>query len=106
MTLLQKATKERDSRRSSALHAHIDYWNRQDPKGTYEHEKYEQGWQVGYNDAFTFLEGRATQGDKIGMREIWILKRIKESGYRGGFMWEFEQGMRKGMQDFYSCVGL
>jgi hypothetical protein len=68
--LLQKAIKERDKRRSIALRQHIDYWNRTDPGGTYEHEKYEQGWQIGYQDALAFLKGRATQGDKIGMLEI------------------------------------
>jgi hypothetical protein len=77
-----------------------------DPNGHYEHEKYEYGWQVGYQDALGFFEGRGTQGDKIGMFEIWILKRIRESGYRGGFTWLFEQGLRKGAQDCYSAVGV
>jgi aryl-phospho-beta-D-glucosidase BglC (GH1 family) len=104
--LLQKATREKDGRMHEALEQHISYWTRADPNGNYEHEKYEQGWRVGYQDAFTFLEGRATQGDRIGMLEMWVLKRLKESGYRGGFTWLFEQGLRKGIQDFYSAVGL
>jgi aryl-phospho-beta-D-glucosidase BglC (GH1 family) len=104
--MLQKAMHERDDRMRRSLEQHVGYWNHTDPNGKYEHEKYEHGWQVGYQDAFAFLEGRATQGDKIGMLEMWILKRLRESGYRGGFTWLFEQGLRKGVSDFYSAVEL
>jgi aryl-phospho-beta-D-glucosidase BglC (GH1 family) len=104
--LLEKALREKDRRVHKALQQHISYWTRVDPGGRYEHEKYEHGWQVGYQDAFTFLEGRATQGDRIGMLEMWVLKRLKDSGYRGGFTWLFEQGLRRGVQDFYATVGL
>jgi hypothetical protein len=61
---------------------------------------------VGYQDAFAFFEGRDTQGDRIGMLEMWVLKRIRESGYRGSFTWLFEQGLRKGVHDFYATAGL
>ncbi|KAF1919151.1 glycoside hydrolase superfamily [Ampelomyces quisqualis] len=104
--VLQKAIRERDSRMHGALDQHIAHWTRADPKGNYEHEKYEYGWKVGYQDAFAFLQGRTTPGDRIGMLELWILKRLRESGYPGGFTWLFEQGLRKGIQDFYSAVGL
>lgn len=106
ITRLQKAIRERDARLHGAREAHITYWRRADPNGKYEHEKYEHGWRVGYQDAFTFLEGRATQGDRIGMLEMWILKRLRDSGYRGGLTWQFEHGLRKGIQDFYSAVEL
>jgi aryl-phospho-beta-D-glucosidase BglC (GH1 family) len=106
IVLLQKATRERDGRLQEALRQHIDYWKRTDPNGSYEHKKYEHGWKAGYQDAFTFLEGRDTQGDRIGMLEMWVLKRLKESGYRGGFTWLFEQGLRTGIHDFYMSVGL
>jgi aryl-phospho-beta-D-glucosidase BglC (GH1 family) len=106
ITRLQKAIKERDARLHGAREAHVTYWRRADPKGNYEHEKYEHGWKVGYQDAFAFLEGRATQGDRIGMLELWVLKRLKESGYRGGLTWQFEHGLRRGIQDFYSAVEL
>ncbi|KAF2824714.1 glycoside hydrolase [Ophiobolus disseminans] len=104
--MLQRAIRQRDNRKHGALKQHVEYWSRADPSGTYEHEKYEQGWQVGYQDALAFFEGRATQGDIIGMQEVWVLKRVKESGYSGGFTWLFEQGVRRGIDDFYSTVGL
>ncbi|EAT80765.2 hypothetical protein SNOG_11721 [Parastagonospora nodorum SN15] len=106
ITLLQKAIRERDARLHGAREAHVTYWRRADPNGKYEHEKYEHGWRVGYQDAFAFLEGRATQGDRIGMLEMWVLKRLRDSGYRGGLTWQFEHGLRKGIQDFYNAVEL
>ena len=75
-----------------------------------EHWRYESGWKVGYADALAFFEGRGRQGvvggNRIGNLEIWVLKRIRESGFRGDFVWEFEQGLRRGIHDFYSVVGL
>ncbi|OAL52854.1 glycoside hydrolase [Pyrenochaeta sp. DS3sAY3a] len=102
--LIEKAREERNGRLHYAYQQHVAYWGRVDPEGHYEHEKYEHGWKVGYEDAFTFFEGRATQGDRIGMLEIWVLRRVRESGYRGGFTWLFEQGLRKGIKDFYDAV--
>jgi aryl-phospho-beta-D-glucosidase BglC (GH1 family) len=106
VVLLQNSIREREGRMQKTLGQHVDYWKRADPNGTYEHEKYEHGWKVGYQDALTFLEGRDTQGDRIGMLEMWVLKRLKESGYRGDFTWLFEQGLRAGVRDFYTSVGL
>lgn len=103
---LDKARSERDHRKQQAFEQHVNYWKQVDPNGTYEHEKYEYGWHVGYSDAMAFLEGRGTQGDRIGMLELWVLKRLRESGYRGGFTWLFEQGFRKGVSDFYKAAGI
>jgi hypothetical protein len=99
-TKIEKARHERNGRMQEAIQQHVSYWSSADPNGHYEHEKYEHGWQLGYQDAFVFFEGRGTRGDKIGMLETWILRRIRESGYRGGFTWLFEQGLRKGVLDF------
>ena len=105
-TSLEKASGFRDQLLRDAMQQHVNYWDSTDPGGNYEHEKYEQGWRVGFQDAFVFFEGRNTQGDKIGFLEMWVLKRTRESGYRGGFTWMFEQGLRRGVQDFYSAAGL
>lgn len=104
--LLEKARSESDARKQQSLQQHVDYWKQADPNGTYEHEKFERGLQVGYTDALAFFEGRDTQGDRIGMLELWVLKRLRESGYRGGFTWLFEQGLRKGVSDFYDAVSI
>jgi hypothetical protein len=104
--LLEKARSESDARKQQSLQQHVDYWKHADPNGTYEHEKFEHGLQVGYTDALAFFEGRDTEGDRIGMLELWVLKRLRESGYRGGFTWLFEQGLRKGVSDFYDAVSI
>ncbi|KAF1360906.1 glycoside hydrolase [Lizonia empirigonia] len=103
---IERAKSEQDQRKQQALQQHVSHWSGVDPNGTYEHEKYEYGWHVGYSDATAFFEGGGTQGDRIGMLELWVLKRIRESGYRGGFTWLFEQGLRKGVNDFNDVVGL
>jgi aryl-phospho-beta-D-glucosidase BglC (GH1 family) len=103
---LHRARSEQDGRKQQTFQEHVNYWNQADPNGTYEHEKYEYGWHVGYSDALAFFSGCGSHGDRIGMLELWVLKRIRESGYRGGFTWLFEQGLRKGISDFYSAVGI
>ncbi|KAF1843103.1 glycoside hydrolase family 5 protein [Cucurbitaria berberidis CBS 394.84] len=101
---VEKARDEKDRRMRKAVQQHVTYWRRVDPHGSYEFEKYQHGWNVGFQDALAFFEGRATQGDKIGMLEIWVLKRVRESGYRGALTWQFEHGLRKGIQDLYAAV--
>lgn len=105
-SLGEKARNEQTGRLREAVQEHVAYWSHTDPNGHYEHEKFEYGWKVGYQDALAFFDGRSTQGDKIGMLELWILKRIRESGYRGGFTWLFEQGLRKGVHDFYATIDM
>ncbi|KAI4954499.1 hypothetical protein J4E91_002212 [Alternaria rosae] len=104
--VVEKARHEKDGRMHEAIQQHVSYWSGVDPNGHYEHEKYEHGWYVGYQDALAFFECGETKGDKIGMFELWVLKRIRESGYRGGFTWLFEQGLRKGAHDCFSALGI
>ncbi|KAI4651835.1 hypothetical protein J4E93_002031 [Alternaria ventricosa] len=104
--VVEKARHEKEGRMHEAVQQHVSYWSGVDPNGHYEHEKYEHGWQVGYQDALAFFGCGETKGDKIGMFELWVLKRIRESGYRGGFTWLFEQGLRKGAQDCFSALGI
>lgn len=108
--LLEKANHCRGERKSAAVGQHCSYWDHTAPGTNFEHWRYENGWNVGYDDARAFFEGRGAQGvapgNKIGNLEMWVLKRIRENGARGGFIWEFEQGLRKGVQDFQDVVGI
>lgn len=85
------------------------YWDRSFP-GQYEHWRFELGFSVGFSDAMSFFSMRSRshlQGaDKIGMLELWVLKRIRESGQVGASVWEFETGLRQGIRGFYESVGL
>lgn len=57
-----------------------------------------------------FLGMRGASGlygaDKIGMLELWILKRLRESGMVGQLVWEFEEGLRQGVTGFNEAVGM
>ncbi|KAL2352882.1 glycoside hydrolase superfamily [Cryomyces antarcticus] len=105
------ATEQRDARRAAALAAHTNYWDSQHP-GDYEHWRYEAGWGVGFDDAAAFLGMRASGalqgpgGDRIGMLDLWVRKRVVESGQAGRWLWEFEQGVRKGVAELYELAGV
>jgi hypothetical protein len=47
-------------------------------------------------------------GDKIGLMDLWVLKRMKEvrcaDNHKCPFGWEFEQGFRQGVAAFYSAA--
>lgn len=108
--LLECARNRMDERMYKAVDQHHSYYDHLAPTAPAEHWRYENGWKVGYQDAYVFFEGRGTgavgQGNKIGNVELWVLKRIRESGFRGDHVWEFEQGVRRGIHDFNAVVGI
>lgn len=108
--LLERARHRRDERMYAAVNQHVSYWDHLATNMPAEHWRYEFGWKLGYQDAYVFFEGRGTQavaqGNKIGNVELWVLKRVRESGFRGKFVWEFEQGLRRGIDDFNAMVGI
>lgn len=101
---------------NAARRSHEEYWNRTCPGKRFEHELYGEGWDVGFSDAQKFFAMRidgalggkvaGEGGDKIGCLEIWVKKRLLESGKRGEFVWEWEQGFRTGVGAFYHAVGI
>lgn len=105
---VSSAQSQLQDRRARTVGGHRQYWDGQHP-GNYEHWRFEQGWDVGFNDAMQFFGMRGQHGldgaDGIGMLDLWCLKRIRESGQGGGFVWEFEQGLRQGVRDFGEAVG-
>ncbi|OCL10243.1 glycoside hydrolase family 5 protein [Glonium stellatum] len=109
---LNNANSLRESLMRAAVSSHVAYWDRTAPGTSFEHWRYENGWKVGFSDAYAFFSTRTGKGlssqggDKIGCLEIWVLKRVRESGMRGGLVWEFEQGLRAGIKDFYGAVGI
>lgn len=110
--LVGKAGQSFDEKRRAAIEGHVGYWNSTTPGGHFEHWRFEQGWALGFTDAVAFYEARAcgrilgakVGADTIGALELWILKRLRESGQSGGFVWEWEQGFRQGVSAFESIV--
>ena len=111
----QHAQYQRQGMADGARKGHEEYWNNTSPGKKFEHNLYSEGWDVGFSDAQKFfcmradgaLGGRAGEGgDKIGCLEVWVKKRLLESGNRSEFVWEWEQGFRAGVEAFYHCVGI
>ncbi|PVH87315.1 glycoside hydrolase family 5 protein [Cadophora sp. DSE1049] len=100
----------------TARQNHDNYWNQAAPGKHFEHQLYSEGWNVGFSDALRFFGMRsegvlggnvaAEGGDRIGCLEIWVKKRLLESGQRGDFVWIWEQGFRAGVGGFNQCVGM
>ena len=108
---IQNAQGQAQQKKQETHGSHCNFWDSQHP-GQYEHQRFEQGWDVGFNDAMAFFGAitggglRGHGGDKIGMLDLWVRKRIIESGQGGKFVWEFEQGLRQGVRDFYQSAGI
>jgi aryl-phospho-beta-D-glucosidase BglC (GH1 family) len=107
-----RAKLDRVERGKQSCDAHANYWDRTSPGKSFEHWRFQNGWDVGWNDALIFFSMRVGfglngfGGDKIGCLDLWLRKRIGESGMVGSCVWEFEQGLRKGISDFYDCARL
>nr|POE88352.1 glucan 1,3-beta-glucosidase 3 [Quercus suber] len=106
---VQNAQSQQQERKQKTVASHTNWWDTNHP-GQYEHWRFEQGWDTGYTDALAFFHARAQKGwpgaDKIGMLDMWVLKRLRESGQGGKFVWEFEQGLRQGVSNLYQAVGI
>lgn len=68
------------------------------------------GWELGWNDARSFFRARnegdvlGAGADRIGLKELWVLKRLSECGIPSDKRSEFEHGIWKGIEDFESAA--
>jgi hypothetical protein len=111
--LLQIAQEQQGHLLVSKTQEHINYWQTTAPGQSFEHWRFQCGYSLGWSDAVAFFKMRSSGGglgrqggDKIGCLEIWILKRIADASQTGEFVWEFEQGFRQAVADFYVLVGV
>ncbi|KAI4259077.1 MAG: hypothetical protein L6R42_004762 [Xanthoria sp. 1 TBL-2021] len=107
----------RQSLHDTAYNEHVQYWDRTSPGQHFEHQRYSDGWNLGWSDAKAFFRARGdgvipggnVGGDKLGCLDVWVRKRMVEAGEaksQTAYGWEWEQGFRKGVADFYSAVGI
>ncbi|CAG8950285.1 hypothetical protein HYFRA_00006777 [Hymenoscyphus fraxineus] len=113
--LVSKAQAERQGACGQARGDHENYWNGTSPGEAFEHHLFGEGWEVGFEDAMAFFGARCQGripggtgcgGDRIGGVEGWVKKRVLESGQRGKYAWEWEQGFRNGVGCFERAVGI
>ncbi|KAK6541930.1 Glucan 1,3-beta-glucosidase 3 [Orbilia ellipsospora] len=118
---LAKAQQSRDDLKRASLAQHVNYWNAAAPGQYFEHWRYQDGWENGFDDALIFFTYRLNHGsrrkgaDRIGMSDLWTKKREteyealeeKEHGpsVNKAFFWEFGHGVRQGIKDFERVVG-
>ncbi|KAI9773972.1 MAG: Glucan 1,3-beta-glucosidase 3 [Geoglossum umbratile] len=106
------AQNSRNGAKGDAQAAHNSYWDQHAPGVVMEHWRFGAGWDVGFSDAVSFFQARVssvltgTGADKIGLLDIWIRRRVIEGGQGGQYLWEFEQGLRQGISDFYRLIGI
>lgn len=112
---VQATQSQRAELSAAARQSHDAYWAKTSPGAKFEHHRYSEGWEVGFSDALEFFnmrvsgrlgDGVVEGGDRIGCLEIWVEKRLLESGQRGKFAWEWEQGMRAGVKAFQQSAGI
>ncbi|KAI9774410.1 MAG: Glucan 1,3-beta-glucosidase 3 [Geoglossum simile] len=109
---IANAQNSRSRTRIDAQAAHNLYWDQHAPGVPMEHWRFGAGWDAGFSDAVSFSQSRVsgvltgTGADKIGMLDVWIRKRVIESRQEGQYLWEFEQGLRQGISDFYRLAGI
>ncbi|EPS44796.1 hypothetical protein H072_1229 [Dactylellina haptotyla CBS 200.50] len=118
---LARALRAREDLKRASLAQHVNYWNSVAPGQYFEHWRYQEGWELGFNDAQAVFSYRVNKGgtrkgaDKIGMADLWVKKREVEyevlqeqksgAGVDKAFFWEFGHGARQGIKDFEQTVG-
>ncbi|KAM3071417.1 Glucan 1,3-beta-glucosidase 3 [Clarireedia jacksonii] len=128
---LREARERRREWGERDMRGHEEYWVRRCPGKAFRFDFFGEGWDRGWDDAGAFFGGRvigrrgggsesvsggggagAGDGaerkgaDKIGCLEGWVRKRLEETGEKGEYLWEWEQGFRTGVTSFEKCVGL
>lgn len=112
---LNEANGRKEGLKQAAVDGHVAFWNQQSPGQVFEHWRFGVGWDGGFEDAVAFFGARAgglvgggarRGGDGIGVVEGWVRKRLGESGQQGGFVWEWEQGFRRGIKDAGEVLGV
>mmetsp|Transcript_7634 Transcript_7634/g.7573 ORF Transcript_7634/g.7573 Transcript_7634/m.7573 type:complete len:504 (+) Transcript_7634:64-1575(+) len=84
----------------NAFGGHSDYWNKQNSKEKYEHDRYKAGFTTAWKDSLEFAK---FDGSVIGRTGAWkaarLAEHIKDKGLLN-FIWEWEQGFDAGLKEF------
>lgn len=86
---------EREHKLQEAFNSHVTYWDQQ--KGNFQHDRFQSGLEQGWQDARLFHE----RGWELGFLGPWAKARLAQHiAQRGGgeATWEFEHGLKQGIQ--------
>ena len=109
----ERAFDQKESLKNKGFENHLEYWREAAPQQEFEPWRFEEGWEQGFQDAVAFWCMRSEQGiqgakrgvDKIGLLDLWILKRLRQLGPVGEFVWEWEHGFRQGVESAQKALG-
>lgn len=85
------------------LSAHKKYWDGQNPKEKYEHERYEDGYKAAWNDGVAFAKAGALIGRRQAVKAARLHEHVKSKGSLH-FLWEWQQGYDKGTEEFVKAT--
>jgi len=109
---MQRASQNEGYLSRTAGLTHREYWRQRLVGNDDDFLHFDLGWNCGWSDARCFFSMRVGGelngggGDKIGLLECWILKRIQDCNQKVPHSWQFEHGFRRGLKDFYSAAGV
>ncbi|ODQ83077.1 glycoside hydrolase family 5 protein [Babjeviella inositovora NRRL Y-12698] len=79
---------------------HREYWDKQNSKEKYEHERYKAGFTTAWNDALAFAQFNSSRlGRVVAWMQFRRIQHVHASG-DGKFVWEWEQGFEQGLKAF------
>ncbi|KAJ9109171.1 hypothetical protein QFC21_000500 [Naganishia friedmannii] len=98
---------DKGGRLQAAYDTHVDYWNQHKPGKNMEHDRFQAGLKQGWEDAVMFLNTQGPSGSgqrstsRMGFIHEWCKRRSQEHvASRGGgeYLWEYEHGLKQGVQ--------
>ncbi|KAK7455203.1 Glucan 1,3-beta-glucosidase 3 [Stygiomarasmius scandens] len=92
--------------RQSAFSSHVNWWDNNSSSGNFEHWRFEEGYDKGWEDALAFWFGGETGelgGSEIGFIGWW--KKVRAEAHRrekgnSGMVWEYEHGYEQAVRKF------
>ena len=89
---------------------HGDDYEHDESVGTAFHNRAAESKAVQETACLPRMKHNQDGGNKRGALDLWISKRMKQercvNGKHVSLFWEWEQGVRKGVGDFYAIVGV
>lgn len=89
---------------SSKFDAHADYWDKQNSKEKYEHDRFKDGFITAWSDSLEFAKFNASMiGRVVAWKEARKNEHVKAKG-ESKHVWEWETGFQAGIDEFKHMV--
>lgn len=89
--------------RDREYNAHASYWDNENPKEKYEHERYKDGFTTAWLDGVAFAKAGSLIGRRQAVKSARLDQHVKSKG-KLPFVWEWEQGYDKGVEEFLKAI--